>query len=77
MWLSVLGPLTYNDFKFCPGGNTYSYFISFSGSIIPFQEFHCRTSLVVQWLRLSIPSAEGSGSIPGQGTKILHAPQRG
>ena len=31
------------------------------------------TSLAVQWLRLHTPSAEGTGSIPGQGTKILHA----
>ena len=78
MWLSVLGPLTYhNYFKFHPGGNMYLYFISFSGSIIPFQEFHCRTSLVVQWLRLSIPNAGGSGSIPGQGTKTPHAMQCG
>ena len=28
-----------------------------------------RTSLVVQWLRLHTPNAEGSGSIPGQGTR--------
>ena len=74
MWVSVLGPLTYhNYFKFHPGGNMYSYFISFSGSITLFQEFHCRTSLVVQWLRLSIPNAGGTGSIPGWWTKILHA----
>ena len=32
-------------------------------------------SLVIQWLRLRIPNARGLGSIPGQGTKILHAPQ--
>ena len=30
------------------------------------------TSLVVQWLRLHTSSAVGLGSIPGQGTKILH-----
>ena len=28
-----------------------------------------RTSLVVQWLRLHAPNAEGPGSIPGQGTR--------
>ena len=28
------------------------------------------TSLAVQWLRLHASSAEGAGSIPGQGTKI-------
>ena len=27
------------------------------------------TSLVVQWLRLHAPNAEGPGSIPGQGTR--------
>lgn len=26
------------------------------------------TSLVIQWLRLYVPSAGGPGSIPGQGT---------
>ena len=31
-----------------------------------------RSSLVVQWLRLSASKAEGLGSIPGQGTKILN-----
>ena len=32
-----------------------------------------RTSLVVQWLRLRTSTAWGTGSIPGQGTKIPHA----
>ena len=31
------------------------------------------TSLVVQWLRLSTSTAEGEGSNPGWGTRILHA----
>ena len=31
-------------------------------------------SLVVHWLRLQVPSAGGSGSIPGQGTRS-HMPQ--
>ena len=31
------------------------------------------TSLAVQWLRLHAPTAGGVGSIPGWGTKILHA----
>ena len=32
------------------------------------------TSLVVQWLRLCAPSAEGPGLIPGQGTRShMHA----
>ena len=38
------------------------------------------TSLVVQWLRLCTPSAEGPGSIPRQGTRFhmqlrVHMPQ--
>ena len=35
------------------------------------------TSLVVQWLRLHTSSAVGLGSIPGQGTKILHITRHG
>ena len=31
------------------------------------------TSLVVRWLKLGAPNAEGTGSIPGQGTKISQA----
>ena len=31
------------------------------------------TSLGVQWLRLHTSNAEGTSSIPGQRTKILHA----
>ena len=34
---------------------------------------HSGTSLVVQWLRLQTYSAGGSGSIPGQGTKMPQA----
>ena len=33
------------------------------------------SSLVVQWLRLQASTAGGMGSIPGWGTKILHAMQ--
>ena len=32
-------------------------------------------SLVVQWLRHQLSTSGGTGSIPGQGTKILHAVQ--
>ena len=32
------------------------------------------TSLVVQWLRLYAPNAEGLGSIPGQGTRARMLP---
>ena len=32
-----------------------------------------RTSLVVQWLRLQASNAGHMGSVPGLGTKILHA----
>ena len=35
------------------------------------------TSLEVQWLRLHASIAGGMGSIPGGGTKILHAVQPG
>ena len=34
------------------------------------------TSLAVQWLRLPASTAGGMGSIPGEGTKILHVTQR-
>ena len=34
-------------------------------------------SLVVQWLKLQASNAEGTGSIPGQGTKIPHAKWHG
>ena len=33
------------------------------------------TSLVVQWLRICAPTAEGTGLIPGQGIKIPNAAQ--
>ena len=36
-----------------------------------------RTSLAVQWLRLHATTAGGTGSIPGQGTKIPHATWQG
>ena len=32
-----------------------------------------RNPLVVQWLTLCASTARGLGSIPGRGTKILHA----
>ena len=35
------------------------------------------TSLAIQWLRLCASNAEGADSIPGQGTKIPYAVQRG
>ena len=35
------------------------------------------TFLVVQWLRLHASTAGGMGSIPGWGTKMLHALQCG
>jgi len=36
---------------------------------------HQGTSLAVHWLRLQAFNAEVLGSIPGWGTKILHATQ--
>ena len=44
---------------------------------LPSQNPHVGTSLVVQWLRLRALNAGGTGSIPGWGTKIPHAAQRG
>ena len=35
------------------------------------------TSLAVQWLRFRASTAGGTGSIPGQGTKIPHAKRHG
>ena len=46
----------------------------------PMWDWRCRrrgASLVVQWLRLEASNAGGMGSIPAQGTKILHATQHG
>ena len=37
------------------------------------QLWRCGTSLAGQWLRLHTSTAGGTDSIPGQGTKILHA----
>ena len=37
------------------------------------QKSYGGTSLLVRWLKLDAPNAEGTGSIPGQGTKISHA----
>ena len=34
------------------------------------------TSLMVQWLRLHAPTAGGTGSNPGWGTKISHMPKK-
>ena len=36
-----------------------------------------QTFLVVQWLSIHTPTAEGMGSIPGQGIKILNTTQFG
>ena len=40
-------------------------------------KIHSRNSLAVQWLGLRASTAGGTGSIPGRGTKILHAAQYG
>ena len=40
-------------------------------------ESRLRKTPCLQWLRLHAPSAEGTGSIPGQGTKIPRAAQWG
>ena len=36
----------------------------------------CGNSLAIQWLGLHASTAGDTGSIPGQGTKILHVIQR-
>ena len=41
-----------------------------------FKHTHFGNSLAVQWLGLHAFTAEGAGSIPGQGTKILQAEWR-
>lgn len=51
-------------------------------SALPLRFLKCRelypgTSLGVQWFRLHISNAGGSGSIPGQGTTIPHDSQCG
>ena len=38
-----------------------------------FEVHNSGTSLAVQWLKLPLPVQGGVSSIPGQGTKILHA----
>ena len=42
-----------------------------------FKEVIKGTSLVVQWLRLCTFRAGDEGSIPGQGTRVLHAGPHG
>ena len=37
----------------------------------------CGNSLAIQWLRRHASTAGDTGSMPGQGTKILHVMQRG
>ena len=56
---------------------TESMLIFFSLSFMILQEGWVGTSLVVQRLRLCASTAGGLGSIPDQGTKILHAAQNG
>ena len=43
--------------------------------IYPLENLFCANSLVFRWLRLLASTAEGTGSIPGWGTKISHAHQ--
>lgn len=40
-----------------------------------YQEAKTEAALEVHWLRLHASTAGGVGSIPGQGTKILHVAQ--
>ena len=41
------------------------------------ENYRLGTSLEVQWLGLHASNAGGMGSIPGQGTKTLHAARHG
>ena len=42
-----------------------------------FKKTSIRTYLAVWWLRLHVPNAGGTGSIPGWRIKMLHAMQHG
>ena len=45
-----------------------------AATVLNFKDhIHTGLPLVVQWLRLCALNAGGTGSIPGQGPKILHA----
>ena len=46
----------------------YPVSIAFIVLAIPSKIGNSGTSLVIQWLRIRVPNAGGSGSIPGQGT---------
>ena len=48
-----------------------------NNQIVHFNIYSLGNSLVVQWLGLCASTAGGTGLIPGQGTKILQAAQRG
>ena len=50
---------------------------TWSGIINIVKNDHTGTSLVVQWSRLCASTAGGTGSTPGQGTKIPCAAWRG
>ena len=54
-------------------GPEHPYFIN----LLFIQQMITGTSLAVQWLRLQASTSGGAGSIPGQGTKIPHAPWHG
>ena len=47
------------------------------GNLMAFKVVKPGTSPAVQWLRLCTSTAGGTGSIPGWGTKILHAARCG
>ena len=56
-------------------GRQILYCLSHQGRIVEpcFKKLYFGSSLVVQWLRDQTPTAEGTGLIHSQGTKILHA----
>ena len=53
------------------------FWIDSGGGITESKDMTLGEFLVVQWLELHASTAGDMGLIPGQGTKILHAVQRG
>ena len=65
-------------YKICQNVNIFQFQKTVHGFYFyysPYLKFFPGTSLVLQWLRLCICKAGGTGSIPAQGTKIPHAVQ--
>ena len=72
----VISDLNKRRFGWVVGVKTWSEYKRDWGQKKLSVRIHFGTSLVVQWLGLHTFTAEGTGSIPGQGTKIPQAAQR-